>query len=127
LPRAIAARAMTLSRLIAASATTIAVAAAHRSRRAAPGSRVGAASRCESAETLRAMTISAQAPISLTSGTPSSDVAMVASSRRRTIAPPEPIIAARRASSRMRPLQATAISSALSAPSSRSTTKIWKG
>ena len=47
------------------------------------------------------MTISAQAPINLTSGTASSEVAIVARSSRRTIAPPEPINAARRASSRI--------------------------
>ena len=128
MPRAIAARAMTLSRLIAASATTIAVAAAHRSRRAAPGSGAGSgvASRVDGnvkgdddqrpgAEQLD------QRHAEQRSGDGRQQQAARRSPRRSRSSPR----AARRRGPR--PLQATAISSALSAPSSRSTTKIWRG
>src|SRR5271165_2523456 len=122
LPPAIAASATTLSRLIAASASMMTAAADMKSLASAGCPDPSAALSWQ--RTLRAMTISIQAPTSFTSGMPRSALANKIITSLSAIAPPAPRMTARRALSGGRRPQAIAMTIALSAPSSRSTKKI---
>ena len=106
------------------SATRMSAAADHRLE---PDRALGSSPACSSPTRLSAINMRTNPPISLSSGKVRSVVATRASTMRIRIAPSTPSVTACRTCSRGRRRQASPITRALSAPSSRSTSTICNG